>query len=76
VSAAEYHAWLSTRVDRVYRAFLRRVSEADRDVMMRQQRWLKNIIEACGVAIDGRNTHVGLDKMLIFADPQRRLFRF
>ena len=73
-SREEYEQWLSSTVDRIIRAILRNVSAADQEVMNRLKRWLKNVITACLVATDGENTHVGLDKALVFTDPQRPEF--
>jgi len=70
-----YFQWLKTRIDRLVRSVLRRVSEASQDVMVRLKRWLKAIFHACLVALDDRNTHVGLDKALAFTDPQSTEFQ-
>jgi len=64
-----YFQWLKTRVDRICKVMLRKVSEAEQDLMNRLKRWLKNVLYACLVACDGQNTHVGLDKALTFTDP-------
>ncbi|GEM_PF-6926200 len=69
VSKMEYDSLLGAKVDRVCRSLLRRVAEADLEVMNRLKKWLKSILYVCGTAIDDRNTHLGLDKMLIFTDP-------
>src|ERR1043165_8230698 len=69
VSRNGYYKWLKARVDRIVRNLLRRVSEADQDVMNRMKRWLANILYACGVAIDANNMHVGLHKALVFTVP-------
>ena len=53
---------------------MRRVSEADQEVMLRLRRWMHNIVTACGVAVDDRNAHVGLHQALVFADPQHPEF--
>lgn len=74
-----YYQWMKTRVDRLCRNILRRVMEADQEVMVRLKRWLRCMLWACLVALDDNNTHVGLDKALIFTDPKDdefiRLFR-
>lgn len=66
-----YDQWLKTRVDRLVRNILRRVAEADQEVMLRLKRWMKCILSACLVSLkDDDNSHVGLDKALIFSDPK------
>ena len=65
-----YYQWLKTRVDRICKVMLRKVPEADQDMMNRLKRWLKNVLFACLVAYDDKNTHVGLDKALTFTDPE------
>lgn len=69
VTKFEYDCLLGAKVDRVCRSLLRRVAEADLEIMNRLKKWLKCILYVCGTAIDDRNTHLGLDKMLIFTDP-------
>lgn len=64
-----YFQWLKTRADELCRIILLRVAEADQHVMNRLKRWLKNAITACLVALDGHNTHVGMDRMLTLCDP-------
>lgn len=70
VSRIRYESLLGAKIDRVCRSLLRRVAEADLEVMNRLKKWLKCILYVCGTAIDDRNTHLGLDKMLLFTDPQ------
>lgn len=66
-----YYQWLKTRVDRLVRNILRRVAEADQEVMLRLKRWMKCVLTACLVSLkDGDNSHLGLDKALVFTDPQ------
>ena len=73
LSQDRYEARLKARVDRVRRNLMRRVAEADQDVMLRLKRWMTNIITACGVRdADGR--HIGLHKALVFTNPQHREF--
>src|SRR5205085_239973 len=43
VPRRRYHKWLKTKVDRVVRNILRRVSEADQEIMLRLKRWMRNI---------------------------------
>ena len=71
-----YFQWLKTRVDRICKVMLRKVPEAEQDLMNRLKRWLKNVLYACLVAYDGRNAHVGLDKALIFTNPNHPQFTF
>src|SRR5262249_10099932 len=70
-----YNQWLKCRIDRIVRDFLRRVSEANIDVMNRLKRWLKSVLWMCLVAVDDDNTHAGLDKALQFTDPESRAFQ-
>lgn len=65
-----YYQWLKTRVDRMCKVILRRVAEAEQDLMVRLKRWLKCVLYACLVATDEKNSHVGLDKALVFTDPK------
>ena len=46
-------------VDRVIRAFLRNVAIADMEVMKRLQRWLKNILTACAIDVEGKHLGIG-----------------
>jgi hypothetical protein len=71
VSRKDYQSWMAARVDMVFRSFMRRIASADQEVMTRLKRWLKNMIWACGVSLDGKNTRLGLDKLLVFTDPAR-----
>src|ERR1051325_3529575 len=70
-----YYQWLRVRVAKFVKVFLRRVAEANQDVMVRLKRWLRCVLYACLVAIDDKNTHVGLDKAIFFTDPQCDEFR-
>lgn len=65
-----YYQWLRTRVVRVWKVLMRRVAEANQTIMVRLKRWLLCVLYACLVAIDDKNTHVGLDKALVFTDPK------
>ncbi len=67
---ATYASWLDTKVDFLVRAILRRFSSADVDAMNRLVRWMRNVLYFCGIAQDEQNTHHGIDKMLIAANPQ------
>lgn len=69
-----YEQWLAATVDRVVKAVLRNVSQAEEELMNRLKRWMQNVFTACLVATDAQNTHVGLDKALIFTDPNRPEF--
>jgi hypothetical protein len=68
-----YEARLKARVDRVRRNLMRRVAEADQDVMLRLKRWMTNIITACGVR-DAEGRHIGLHEALVFTNPQHPTF--
>lgn len=74
VGTYAYFQWMKTRIDRLCQATLRRLAEASQDVMVRLKRWLKTVFWACLVALDDRNTHVGLHKALVFTDPQHEEF--
>jgi hypothetical protein len=64
------------RVDRVYRAFLRHSDASQIDIMVRLERWIKNILYICGTAFDDKNTHLGMDKMDVFTHPHNEGFSF
>jgi hypothetical protein len=71
---AAYRDCLAARVDHVGKNFLRRVPAEAQEVMRRLRHWLGACIEACGVALDSRNTRLGLDKLYVFANPTRDEF--
>jgi hypothetical protein len=71
VCREEYEQWLSSTVDRTVRTVLRNVAAADQEIMVLLERWLKNVFTACLVSLDEKNTHVGLDKAILFTtDPE------
>lgn len=69
-----YYSLLKATVDSVVTCMLRRVAEADQQVMLRLKRWLKNVVYACLVDYTGNNTHVGLHKALVFTNPDHPEF--
>lgn len=64
-----YFQWMRTRINRLVRAVLRRLPEASQDIVVRLKRWMTCVFWACLVSLDDANTHVGLDKALVFTDP-------
>lgn len=69
VSKLVYEQRLKTVVDRMRRTMLRRYQESDLDIMNRLSKHLEDALYACGVALDDKNTHIGLQKALAFCDP-------
>lgn len=62
-----YEAWLTSAVDRLFRACVRNVAAADQEMMKRLKRWFRNIGYVCGFDIGGE--HPGFSKALALTDP-------
>lgn len=75
VGKIEYDSLLKALVDRIVACILRRVAEANQELMNRLKRWLENVVCACCVDYMGNNTHVGLHKALVFTNPDHPEFR-
>ena len=69
VGTLAYDSWMRSKINRLCRALLRRVSEANLEVMKRLKKWLKILLYICGTAYDDGNTHIGMHKMMVFTDP-------
>lgn len=74
VSSVIYNACLDTKVQFLSRAILRRFGNAEVELMNRLNRWLQNVLYYCGTSFDGKNSHHGLDKMLVAINPQSPQF--
>lgn len=63
-----YQAWLHTKVDRVSEIIQRKQGQTDFEGMPRLQRVLRDVLYACGIAVDADGNHLPLSDALVLLD--------
>lgn len=70
-----YDDWLKAKVESVARTIIRKQGEAGFEGKPRLERFLTNILYACGVRVNPAGDHLGLGDALALLDPSHKLHK-
>lgn len=73
LSGESYEDWLKAKVESVARTIIRKQGEAGFEGKPRLERFLTNVLYACGVRVNDQGDHLGLGDALILLDPSHPL---
>ncbi len=68
-----YEDWLKAKVESVARTIIRKQGEAGFEGKPRLERFLTNVLYACGVRVNEQGDHLGLGDALVLLDPSHPL---
>lgn len=69
LTGESYEDWLKAKVESVARTIIRKQGEAGFEGKPRLERFLTNVLYACGVRINANGDHLGLGDALVLLDP-------
>ena len=70
-----YDDWLKAKVESVARTIIRKQGEAGFEGKPRLERFLTNVLYACGVRVNPAGDHLGLGDALALLDPSHKLHK-